>query len=669
MALLARLAHGAGVVVVTGPMGRLFWSLASPEVRVKVEPDGYEYKDRLSIREWSAHLGGVPTQHIKKDTGHKGYKANWQTANSYRRKMSKLLRAAEPIIEVEFPSQVVESWDALDSLFAREEFVAYDWEWDRETKLPLGLACSGRVDNLYLTPVTVADRDTFRSRMLGGGIVLHVAKADIGTQWPADRDPIELVVSPPHDTSVMAYLLGEKVLKLKVLARTRLGRDPLVYDDVLVSSPEMAARYAAGGDTRSTYDLWRQMVPLLVESGQWEVYNAIERPLIPVLASMERYGMPVDMAAVWRHYLGHIAIERGLRQAVLDHYGCDLRSDVDTRRLLLEQTGFDPGSVDQRLLSLNPSGYVDLILEYRHHRTRRRGFLAGTIKRWLAAGRPDEFRVYPHYNQASDERGESTAPETGRLSSADPNMQNQPGELRDIYVAPPGYNFFAFDYGAVELRIAAFMSGDPTMLAGLAEGGDLHTTFQHRITTLTGKDVGRKAAKEGNFEQLYGGGAATLQKLLAKKRAFLDLAGCQAIVDAHADTFPVYHQWARDVVERARRLGYAETAFGRRRLLPGLYSIDPVVRQHAERAAVSHTVQGTAADIIKMAMGVLAWIVPQFDAHMATTVHDEVAGWVSKDTDWELFKAVVISVMQSVAMPGLRLVVEGKTGETWKDCK
>lgn len=661
LGLLARLINGAGVTIITGPMGRMFWAVVSPEVKIRVMPDDYEFDERISLEEWAAIHAGVPADHARKNTGHKKYAAEWQLAEYGLACLDSEIAKWEPLIIEQFSSQVVAP-EALDKLFAEEEFAALDWEWDEDTLEPLGLACSGISSNLYAPRAT---REQFRELLRSYPVVLHESRADLRTQFPGD--PIEILGTPPHDTAVMAYLCGEPLTGLKVLTPKLLGREVTPYKRELTTDTVVAARYAAAGDTRNTYDLFRLLSQRLIETNQWEVYDKIDRRVIPIVASMEKYGTPVDMPAVLRRYREHVAITAGLRAAVLEHYGFDIRTRENVRALIKSQTGYDPGTTDKRLLSLNPAGYIDLILEHNAHKTRGNDFLKALIKRWVAAGRPDDFRVYPRFNQASKSDG-SAAPKTGRFSSADPNMQNQPVELRDIYVPPPGYEFFAADYGAIELRVAAWLSQDREMLAGLSDGRDLHSEFREYIHQVTGKDVGRKSAKEGNFEQLFGGGADTLQKLLAKKRSFLSIEGCQAIVDAHASKFWVYHKWMAHIVAEARDKGYAETYFGRRLYLPDLNSPDSKVRSHAERQAVSHTVQGTAADLLKMAMHRVAEYLMDI-GHICATVHDELAGWKHKAYDTEFFKQRIGEIMTSVAPPGLRLVVEVKVGRNWGMCK
>ena len=669
LATLASLVNGQGVTVLTGPLGKSFWLPVSREVKVRVEPDGYEMLEREGVLTWAALRCGIPAAHVAKNTGRKKYAELWAQAEAMADALDDAVIDTVPLVYEQFPVRIV-YW--TDPLLHADEVLAMDYEWYRDTKLPFGYSLSGPEDNVYVYRtqfLRVDMHDRLAQRRLP--TVFHQARADLGTQYPGD--PLDLLVdgkSPVHDTALMAYLLGEKVLKLKVLTRKYLDRDPMEYDENLDQFPvAVQARYAAAGDTRNTYDLFRLFMRRLMETGQWEVYENIERPLVPMIASMEKFGSPLDMPAVIRAYREHVLIEVGLQRAIMDHYGRDVRDDMETRMLVKDQTGYDPGTVDQRVLARNPAGYIDLILLFRQTRTRRNNFLGAHIKRWVAAGKPVDYRCYPRFNQASNWSEDKTAPGTGRLSSSEPNFQNQPRLFRYIFVAPPGYDFWSFDYTGLELHLAAAISGDPTMLRALTTPGrDLHTEFQNSITRLTGKDVGRVPAKTANFEQLYGGRAKKLVQILAKQRAFIDLKTAETIVDAHENTFPGYHRWAREVVAQSRERGYSETLWGRRRYLPDLYSPDSEARSHAERAAVNHVIQGTAADLVKMAMVRCVPILRKYGAHLAIQAHDEVCGWLPKDADHDGFEAEMKAALVDVVLPrGLKLKVAGGIGDSWDE--
>jgi DNA polymerase-1 len=290
--------------------------------------------------------------------------------------------------------------------------------------------------------------------------------------------------------------------------------------------------------------------------------------------------------------------------------------------------------------------------------------------------------AYTNFNQAGsalagDPRGFRSAPRTGRFSSSSPkddpnrtgfgNLTNQPRDIRAVFVAPEGHDFFSFDYSGLELHIAAARSRDPLMLRTLGEGGDLHGAFQQRIIELTGVDPGRPVAKAGNFEQLYGGGADKLVSILAIQRAFIDYETAKIVVQAHHDAFTGYHAYTARVIEEARANGgRARTILGRMRQETDIFSPDFERRGWAERALVNQTVQGTAADIVKTAMNWSVPILRKYGAHLSIQVHDELVGNVPSENAAP-FTAAMKTLMAAVPLPGLRLKVEGGTGRNWQE--
>lgn len=678
--------------MVTGPLGRDYWGLASVEVQVTVWPDGYDWKDRYNVHEWSLIAAGLEASEAKAlarshlgvgkvpTTRHKRYATVVHALDLVRG-----LEAIEttPLVVEDTPFDLLsidEGIQYLDELVESQELVALDWEWHRKTQSPVGLAIStdkrhcyvpvwgSDVDHRERGPELQAAFERFVSR--GGRAVLHNGRADLGTQTPGDPALLLQGDYRLDDSIVMAYLLGETTLGLKPLTKKYLGRDPIHNEYEWAEQPaRFTGRYAAAGDTRNTLDLYREIDHRLIQS-QRTVYETIERPLVPVIASMEKYGTPVNIEAVLRQYREHAHIESSLRQSVRQLYGRDLGDDLDTRRFIMDCGFSDPGTLDQRVISLNPHWCIDLILTYRQTRTRRRNFLAKVLRRWVEAGRPDDFRVYPRFNQAGAmDDGGNAAPRTGRLSSADPNLMNQPRDIRDIYVPPEGCVWWSYDYSGLELRIAAGLSRDPVMLAALEEGRDLHGEFQEFIRLKTGKDVGRVPAKTGNFEQLYEGGANQLVRILAKQRAFVSGADAQAIVDSHQQLFARYHEWGREQVAEARRTGFSTTLCGRLRCITEYDSTDPEALSHGDRAAQNHPVQGTGADIVKQAMvRVVRDVLSRYDqGRMCIQVHDEIDGWVSKDVDLVQFDKDMREVLESYEVNGLKLKVEGGFGANWAE--
>ena len=699
---LAALMDGAGYTVITGPLGREFWELVSVEVQVRVEPDGYQHTDRCETIEWALREAGVPSNDVAglvkkppKTAKHK-YMARWLAAQDIEAGLRATTYTVPSLVHEAVSFEVKDvAWAEAVLTDETGKYWAVDWEWNRVTQEPVGMAMSDEHDNFYVplvgkdyrAPEGHAERlqRAFAKWAMYGWGVMHGGQADLATVYPGD--PEELCGRwKIDDTMVMAYLIGEPVLKLKPLTAKYLGHSPIENEYEWAEQPvRFTARYAAAGDTRNTYDLYQVLKAKLAEQGkQVEVYEGIERPLIPRVASMERGGVPIDIPGTIRQHWEAVVYEEGIRKAVLIAYGYDLRDDECARKFIVSNGFPDPGTLDQRVISLNPHWCIDLVLLYRQTRTRRRNFLGASLKKWALAGMPAVFRLHPHFNQCGSMDDENKrAPRSGRFSSSGPNIQQQPRSIRSIFVAPPGCLWWSFDYSGLELRIAAAVSGDAEMWAGLTEEcpdgelckhfpkhGDLHSRFQFKIYEQTGRMLERPHVKTGNFEQLYFGGDEQMVKILAKQRAFIDRAVAKVISDGHKRAFGRYHEWAGEIRVESRARGYAETVEGRRRVIPELYSDDDERRGYGERACVNHAIQGTGADIVKTAMNELTPVLRKYGAHMALQVHDELDGWIPATADVAEFEREVRAVMQRTLL-GMPLLVEGGTAngtaKTWEE--
>lgn len=709
--LLRQLRGGAGVTILTGPEGAPFWSLASIEVKVKIVPDGVDYIHRTSNElEWGLLAVGVePTVAVNMAAGyadkpptkvHRLYD-KYQQAQEL---IAGLHAGAEPtsIINTAYHVEVVRDPGMQLQLVQRiEEQAAWDWEWDTTTSEPQGLAISTATRNYYL-PIVGRDFNLgidhgHKLRAVVAGSVLRIPtiwhnwKADCKTQWPTD--PLDAFGAEADDTLVMAYLCGFNELGLKGLTRDLLDRDPLDYPgDLAGLDVDLAARYAAAGDTRNTYDLYHVLKAKLLGMGrQYQIYLDIERPLVPVIASMERYGSPVDPKRMLELRRNFVAMEEALRSFWWAREHLDIAKDADTREIVKRRTGYDPGSCRQDVLAKVEADWMDSILAYRRLRHRRRSFIDKHLQRWEMAGFPDSLVLYTDFNQAggtdaNDPRSFKRAPRSGRLSSSGEagNFQNQPGDIRSIFVSPPRFVLGVLDYSSLELRTQAATSSDPGMLAALSakcpdgpldncqhhpKCGDLHDDFQQRIIGLTGIDVGRTAAKNGNFNGAYMGTEDMLGTVLAKQRVHLPVEIRKTIVDSRRKAYPRYYEYCKEVAEQARVNGYADTLFGRRRYDPDLNASDSTVRGHAERSLINHVVgQGTAGDIVKMAMLRCVPVLKAYNAHLALQVHDELVFWLPEKQATLAMQALK-AVMESIQLPGIKLLVSGGIGNTWEAAK
>ena len=697
LSTLASLVHGSGVSVITGPRGYAFWALVSPECTVRVVPDDYESSFRTtSIDEWALLASGLSPAEVKAlyarttplTPKHRLYQSQ-QAAFSLSSRLRALLGTTPSIVVQGSTADVVRDIPSqlglLDRLSKTNELVALDLEWTYGSQTAsdndrlIGINVSTRDRNWYL-PVRASDVDnspyesvlkrTLRqydsSQALGQG-VWHNFKADIKQLYP---DPLDAWGSPAHDTILMAYIAGEDSLGLKELTKKLLGRNPLKLQQGLETLPaETAARYGAAGDSRNTWDLYQVLKKRLEDTNQWDLYNDIERPLVPLVASMEKLGSPLDITEVKRLRDELTQKEREIEHDIQARYGLDFKLDSDQREYVKRNFGTDLGTLDKRVLSRITAPWVEGLLSYRSTHTLRNNFLDKHIQTWERLGRPDDYRLYPTFNQAGrDSNGSDSwlrAPATGRFSSANPNLQNQPRAIRSIFTAPDGYVLVSLDYSKLEMVVGASVSQDTVMLKAL-QSGDIHDFMRQKIKQETGVDVGRTAAKNAGFNLRYGGQADMLMTVAAKERAHLSYEIAKKIVDTDHSTYLRYWEWFKETVDSALRLGYSETLWGRRRYDPNLLSSDSLVRGHAERAAANMAVQGTAADIIKLAMARVVPYLKAFDAHMMLTVHDELVFWVLR-RNAEAFKIAATYAMQSIQLPGIGLTVDGGIGRRWSD--
>jgi DNA polymerase I-like protein with 3'-5' exonuclease and polymerase domains len=754
--LLARLQHGAGVVILTGPEGAAFWSIVSPEVKVRVMPDDVEYNERVAADSgWAYRAVGFDAAAsnvlLKRKTPLPAKDRrfrNWLRAGRLLQGLVQL-GECEPLISEDFPAKrwtVDEGQAILDS----DALLVVDGEWDIGTGNPTGVALGDAAEAGYV-PVWASDyrpegndpdaphpesggqqiRNFVTCRLDSGlSTIMHGGRADLNALYTGN--PLDLVGKAElDDTMVMAYLCGEPLLALKELTRKYLRRDPVDFPGNLSELPvALGTRYAAA-DARNTYDLYSVFGRTLAERNQWGVYREIERPLVPVIAAMERQGVPLDIDEVKRLYRDFVAIEQGVRYAILDHYGLDVAQDNgktlesnQARQFVALVRGADPGTLDQRVLTMFPEGEIDLLLLHRRSRTVRRNFLGRALRyhhaithpqserrlfkakqrftakgqltdwgqylawkqQWEALDDKSLFRYFPRFNQAgSMDQENRAAPRSGRLSSSGPNFQNQTRNIRSIYVPPAGHVWWSFDYSGLELHIAAAVSGDKEMRRILDEKcpeprddgscphkpkhGDLHGYLQYQVQAMTGQMYDRAVVvKPFNFMELYGGSPAKGVEIVAKSRNYITLEVAQQIDAGHHAAFPDFWEWRGGLLVLNRNRGYGETIFGRRRYIPEYRSRDSERQSYADRAGANHVIQGTASDIVKMAMVLVVPILLKYGAHMCAQVHDELDGWIKQDADLPAFKREMEDALTSIPLPGgVKLKVEGGFGPTWGD--
>jgi DNA polymerase-1 len=479
-----------------------------------------------------------------------------------------------------------------------------------------------------------------------------------------------------HDTALMAYLLdpGEGKYALEDLALRYLSLE-LVSPDQVEGTLDFDGEAGARETGRRAAILTRladTMLDALQARELTDLYTAIELPLVPVLARMENAGVRIDTA-----FLGELGKELGdecrrLEAEIHKLAGeqFNVNSTPQLRKVLFEDLGLTPvkktktgPSTDadslQKMADDHP--IVETILHYREVEKLRSTYTDALPPLVQADG-----RIHATFNQL--------ATTTGRISSEAPNLQNVPvrsasgRELRKAFIADDGCILLAADYSQIELRVLAHLADDPGLIEAFERGADIHTTTAAKVFTVDEKKVEpfqRRFAKVVNYGLAYGMEAYGLGQRL-------DIPTDQAreILDAYFEAFPNVAGYMKDTVREAKACGFTTTLFGRRRQLPELASDNFRIRQMGERMAQNAPVQGTAADIFKLAMINLdaALADGNFASRMILTVHDELVLEVP-EAERKKVEPTVRSVMESVTELRVPLVVDIGVGATWADCK
>ena len=452
---------------------------------------------------------------------------------------------------------------------------------------------------------------------------------------------------------------------------------------------QVVREHNAGADT--TEDTLKNLVAKLKskleQEGLWRVFSEIEMPLIPVLAEMEKAGIKVDAAHLKK--LSHEfareleALTKKIHALAGEEF--NIASPVQLREVLFEKMKLAPevgrikktakGGVAstaagqlEKLRGLHP--IVDLIFDYRELAKLQSTYTDALI----ALVDKKDLRVHTTFNQAV------TA--TGRLSSSEPNLQNIPirsemgREIRKAFVSEKGCVFLSADYSQIELRVAASLSGDPEMIKAFQSGHDFHAATAALVFDVAEDKVApemRRKAKAINFGIIYGMGASSLAQATGTSR---EEAG--RFMETYFEVFHVLRDYLEGLKEQARTRGYVETLFGRRRYLPEINSGVQQVRAAAERMAINMPVQGTAADLMKMAMIKLhEWIhnptSPPLNLRggweglsirMLLQVHDELVFEVKQDLVAEVAPRIK-ATMEKVHTLKVPIKVDLKQGKNW----
>ena len=494
-------------------------------------------------------------------------------------------------------------------------------------------------------------------------------------------------VAPLDDTIVLSFDLdaGLHGHKLDELAATHLSHSCIAYKDVVGTGKKRlgfqeidlktATRYAAE-DADVTLRLWRRFKPRLPAEAAARVYEMVDRPLVSVIADMERCGIKVDRDRLSRlstdfahrlaeletvihdlaggpftigspKQLGDVLFERmgikGGRKGKSGIYSTDVN---ELTRIAADRDS--PGAeiaarvLDWRELTKLKSTYTDALQEQIHPRT---------------------GRVHTSYSL--------TGAQTGRLSSTDPNLQNIPirteigRQLREAFVAEEGNVLLAADYSQIELRLAAHIADEPALRDAFARGDDIHNITAQELFGEVNRDT-RGRAKTINFAILYG-----ISRWGLAGRLDVTADEAQAMIDRYFERFPGVSRYMADTLNEVRERGYTTTLFGRKTHFPRIRSKVQHERQGAERAAINAPIQGTSADIIKRAMARMGPALAEAglpDVRMLLQVHDELVFELPED-DVARARPVIERVMATAAEPAVKLTVplgvEIGVGKSW----
>ena len=489
-------------------------------------------------------------------------------------------------------------------------------------------------------------------------------------------DPLAVDSTRIFDTVVAAYLLDSD----------RSEFDEVYLADTYLQMALPAARGAEGAGEDAPAPAARTaaltlalVAPLrdrMARENAANVFDGIEMPLVPVLAKMERAGMLVDpdrLRSLSEGLATQIAeVERSIRDLAGDET-FNIGSPMQLSHVLFDVMGLPTKGLKKTkrgYYSTNAKVLSDLARDHEIVRLildwREKSKIKSTYLDTLGPLRRGDGRVHTTYNQ--------TITATGRLSSSDPNLQNIPTRselgrtVKTAFSAGEGSVFLAVDYSQIELRLLAHLSGDEHLVRAFNEGEDFHAETAARVFGVPVSEVTpdlRSRAKAVNFGIVYGQQAYGLSQSL-----HISMAEARDMIDRYYEAYPGVRTFLDNVVARAKQTGYAETMYGRRRHIPELKAKNPQLRGFGERTAMNHPMQGTAADIIKIAMARVSSRLEEegFAAHMILQVHDELDFECPVD-EVERLTAMVRDVMEHVVDLRVPLIAEASTGITWADAK
>jgi DNA polymerase-1 len=617
-----------------------------------------------------------------------------------------LFETFKTIRDVEHTYHLVDTPELQAQLFAalaQQKSFCFDIETtglDRFTSRLLGVAFSWKAHEGWYLPYSDSLLPAVRSALASPAEKIgHNLKFDLSI---LHHHGIE-VAGPFFDTMLADTLIApERRHSMDYLSEILLGYTPVKLADIskpaaepdaatlldLFSHAEKAkaskdldiaaiplailAEYAAE-DADVTFQLAQKIRPLLAESGQESILKQIEGPLLPVLVGMEMEGIAIDPAA-----LGVIGDELQIQIDELAksiHVHADrsfnIASPKQLGEILFDQLGLAEKAkktktgqykTDEQTLATLEGKHpiISDILAWRES-TKLKGTYLDALPTHIVA---ETGRIHTHFHQL--------VAATGRLASSDPNLQNIPvrseagRKIRKAFVPRDGFTLLSCDYSQIELRVMAAISQDVTMIEAFQNDADIHTITAAKVFAVEPENVTsdmRRTAKMVNFGIIYGISAFGLSQRLAIPRT-----EAANIIEAYFREYPAIRQFMDRTVNEAREAGYVETLSGRRRYFPDLNSGNQNLRGIAERAAINMPIQGTAADMIKLAMIRIATLLREnsCQSKMLLQVHDELVFDLARDEQEELVPQILTAMKTALPLPnGVPVEVSSGTGPNW----
>jgi len=480
------------------------------------------------------------------------------------------------------------------------------------------------------------------------------------------------------DTMVAAHLLGEKSLGLKPLAFGKLGLEMKPITDLIGTGPRQLTMAQVAVTDAAHYgcadaDVTARLKPLFEEElqrdGLWKLFTEVEMPLVPVLFRMEQNGVAIDRGVLreMSQALGEqmLKLEAEIYNTVGHQFninsprqlGAVLFDELKLPRAKRTKSGY---STDAAVLEGLKGAHtvIEPLLQYRQV-TKLKSTYVDALQELIE---PATGRIHTSFDQ--------TGTVTGRLSSSDPNLQNIPirteegRRIRGAFVAQGGWRLLGADYSQIDLRVLAHLSQDPGLMAAFARDEDIHRATASQVFGVPMEKVTpdmRRVAKVVNFGVIYG-----MSEYGLEQATDLSREEASKFIDAYFERYQGVKAYLERTLAQARECGYVETVLGRRRRIPDLDSHNRQVRAAAERMAVNMPVQGTSADIIKVAMVKLQRRMEELGLKtmMILQVHDELLFEVPQE-EMEAMKRLVLEIMPHALELSVPVKVELKEGRNW----